>query len=116
MQLASGSPGVCGSWRDADEVLRIELADAVDQVVAVLGPVQARRRIADVMRHGRGARREDRHVAAALALELQLRALEALADLVVGDRDGPFVRTAGGFFSSAICASRNFCSPFGAVV
>ena len=72
----------------ADEVLRVQVADAVDQIVAVLGPVQARRRVPDVMRHRRRARREDRDVAPPLALELQLRALEALADLVVADVDG----------------------------
>src|SRR5262249_18574760 len=63
--------------------------DTVDQVVAVLGPVQARRRVADVVRHGRRARREDRDVASPLALQLQLRALEARADLVVRDAHRP---------------------------
>ena len=67
----------------ADEVARIERADAVNQIVAVLGPVKAGRRVADVVRHRRRARREDRDVGAALALELQLRALQALANLVV---------------------------------
>ena len=38
------------------------------------------------MRHGGGARREDRDVGAAIALELELR-LHALAQLVVGDVD-----------------------------
>ena len=71
----------------ADEVLRIEPADAVDQIVAVLGPVQAGRLVADVMRPCAEARGEKIVTSrAALALKLQLRALEALPDLVVGDR------------------------------
>ena len=83
MQLASGSPGVCGSWQTPTKLLGIQRADAVNQIVAVLGPVQAGRRVADVVRHRRRARREDRDVGAALALQLQLRVLQALADLVV---------------------------------
>ena len=47
----------------------------------------AGRLVADVMRHAGGARREDREVGAALALELELRALQALADLVVADAE-----------------------------
>jgi hypothetical protein len=37
--------------------------------------------------HPHCARREDRQVGAALALDLELRALEAFADLVVADRE-----------------------------
>src|SRR5215831_18786330 len=39
------------------------------------------------MGHRRGARGKNRHVGPALSLQLQLRVLEALADLVVADRD-----------------------------
>ena len=101
---------------DADEVLREQLTDAMDQVVAVPRPVEAGARIADVMRHRRRARREDRDVGAAIALELQLR-LHALAQLVVGDRRPD--RTASRPMdpsAPAICASRNAWSSFGAVV
>ena len=68
-------------------------------------PVQAGRRVADVVRHRRRARREDRDVGAALALQLQLRALEALADLVVADVDGA-LRPRGAAGSSARRSAR----------
>ncbi len=68
---------------DADEVLRIERDDAVDQVVADLGPLLADRLVADVMAHARGARREDRQVGVALALQFELVLLDAFLDLVV---------------------------------
>ena len=67
----------------ADEVLREQRADAMDEIVADLRPFLAHREIADVVAHAGGARREDREVGAALALELELRALDAGADLVV---------------------------------
>ncbi len=67
----------------ADEVLRKQRADAVDQIVADLRPFLAHCEIADVVAHAGGARREDREVGAALALELELCALDAGADLVV---------------------------------
>ena len=69
---------------DADEILRIQRADAVDQVVADLRPFEADALVADVMPHAGGARREDRQIGAALALQLELVLLDALADFVVG--------------------------------
>ncbi len=69
----------------ADEIRRIERADAMDEVVADLRPFAAHALVADVMAHAGGARREDGEVGAALALQLELRAFEALPDLVVGD-------------------------------
>ena len=69
---------------DADEVLRIERHDPVDQVVADLGPFPADALVADVVAHAGGARREDREVGAALALKLELVGLDAFPDLVVG--------------------------------
>ena len=77
---------------DADEVARIQRADPVNQIVAVLGPVQARCRVTDVVRHRRRPRRKDRDVGAALTLELQLGALETLANLIVADDDGSLRR------------------------
>src|SRR5262249_48339012 len=67
----------------ADEILRVERDDAMDEVVADLRPFQADGLVADVVPHAGGPRREDRDVGAALALELELRARQALADLVV---------------------------------
>src|SRR5262245_20845215 len=48
----------------------------------------ARRDVADVVRHRRRARREDRDIGAALALEFQLRALQAAPNLIVRNIDG----------------------------
>src|SRR5215813_3607340 len=56
----------------------------MDQVVADLRPFKAHGEVADVVAHAGGARREDREVSAALALELELRALDRGADFVVG--------------------------------
>src|SRR4029077_7600489 len=67
---------------DADEVVRVERAHAPDEVVAHARPFDARRRVADVVRHRARSRREDRDVGAALALHLELRAFETRADLV----------------------------------
>ena len=57
----------------------------MDQVVADRRPSRARVGVADVMAHADGLRREDREVGAALALDAQLRAFQAGADLVVRD-------------------------------
>src|SRR5213594_1961367 len=72
----------------ADEVLGKERAHAMDQVVAHLRPVQARGRVADVVPHAGGPRREDRHVGPALALELELGLVDRLPDLIIADADG----------------------------
>ena len=56
----------------------------MDQVVADLRPFLRDREITDVMAHAGGARRENREVGAALLLELELSALDALANLVIG--------------------------------
>ena len=46
--------------------------------------------IADVMPHAARARREDGEVGAAVALEPELRALEAFAELVIADSQRVF--------------------------
>src|SRR5690606_14512999 len=79
------------AWRlrkltHADEVLRVQRTYPRDQIVAHLGPGKAYRFVADMVRHGRGTGGKDGHVGAALALELELRALEAVADGVVRNR------------------------------
>jgi hypothetical protein len=68
----------------ADEIVGVERADAMDHLVAQLRPGQTHVVIADMVAHAHGARGEDGDVGAALALKLELRAFEALADLVVG--------------------------------
>src|SRR4029077_2573604 len=55
----------------------------MDEIVADLRPFLADREVTDVVAHARSARREDREIGAALALEFELRALDAGADLVV---------------------------------
>src|SRR5260370_41520508 len=65
---------------DTDEILGIEGADAMNQLVADLRPMEAGGGRPDMMGHARCARREDGEVRAALALQLELRILEAGAE------------------------------------
>ena len=67
----------------ADEILRKQRDDAGDQIVANLRPFEADALVADVMAHARGARREDRQVRAAFALQFELVLLDAFADFIV---------------------------------
>src|SRR6266567_2267165 len=55
----------------------------MNEIVADLRPLYADALVADVMAHAGGARREDRQVRAALALQADLVRLQALANLVV---------------------------------
>src|ERR1700744_5619596 len=57
----------------------------MNEIVASAGPALARGLIADIVGHGGGARREYRDIGAARALQLQLRILQAVANLIVGD-------------------------------
>ena len=113
MQLASGSLGVCGNWH-ADEVLREQRTNAMDQIVALPRPVEAGAGIADVMRHRRRARRE--------IVTSVPRSLWNLSCGCTLSRSwssetwtGPGVGIDASF-NPAICASRNVWSSFGAVV
>src|SRR5262249_50421109 len=83
---------------DAHEVLREERAHPVDQVVADLRPVKARRRVADMMTHPGSTRREDRDIRAALFLELELSFVDRFSDLIVADADGALRAGARGLF------------------
>ncbi len=74
MQFSGIDAGELRQHADGREVVRVELADAVDQVVPVLCPVDVGFLAAEVVGHGAGPRREDRHVRAALALEPDLGA------------------------------------------
>ena len=69
---------------DGGEIAGQQGADAVDEVVGNRRPLKADRLGADVMRHAAGARREDREIAAAFLLELELR-LDALDQHFVAD-------------------------------
>ena len=53
---------------DADEIIRQQHAQAMNDVIADRGPLLAHRLGADVMRHAGRARRKDRQVTAAFAL------------------------------------------------
>ncbi len=73
----------------------------MDQVITDTCPCQTDRLIADVVRHGRGTRREDRQISTALTLQLQLRTFEAAAYLLIADIElahirGPARTTDGG--------------------
>ena len=69
------------------EPIGVQVADAADQVVAVLRPELRRVGVADVVTHPRRPRREDAEVDPALALETELVRFETLSKLVVGDVD-----------------------------
>src|SRR5207237_10548545 len=75
--------GALRQHRHTDRVLWEQAAHAVDKLVAGAGPGFAGAGIAKVVAHAGGARREDRQIGAALALHLELAALDRLADLVV---------------------------------
>ena len=92
MEFFGGTPGDCGNWQTPMKLFGIERADARDQVVADLRPFQADAVVADMVAHAGGARREDRDVGAALALQLELGAFHALADFVVADLQRRFRR------------------------
>jgi hypothetical protein len=68
---------------NADEVLRKQRDHARDQVIADLRPFQAHALVADMMTHARGARREDRQIGAALALQFKLILFDAVANFVI---------------------------------
>jgi hypothetical protein len=70
---------------DADEILRIERADTMDEVVADLRPFEADAFVADMVAHAGGARRENGQIGAALALQLELVLFDAFANFVVGN-------------------------------
>src|SRR5580658_6049342 len=55
----------------------------MNHVVAGPRPLQARRRVARMMRHARSARRKNREVGSAFLLYLKLELLDALANLVI---------------------------------
>ena len=94
-----------------------ETRHAVNQLVADGGPRRARLESADVVRHEAGARREDRQVGAALAHQLQLVLLDALAQTrrrrCAAPR--PSVVSAG-FLSPSTWRFRQSSSDLGAVV
>ena len=72
-------PGRLRQLADTGESGRIETAGAPDEVVADPRPGHAGGGIADVMRHSRRPRREDREVDATAVLHPQLALLEAVA-------------------------------------
>jgi len=74
-----------GQLANADEIVWIETANPVDQIVANLGPSKAGRSVTLVMPHGGRPGREDGDVGAAFPLEFELRFFQALADLVIAD-------------------------------
>ena len=67
------------------EVVRIKRADAMNEIVAEPRPLQAGLFVADVVRHGGGARRKNSQIRAPLALKLQLRVFQAFTNLIVAD-------------------------------
>ena len=69
----------------AGEGSREEIRHTMNQLIADGGPRRTRLESADMVRHEARAGREDREVGPALAHELQLILLDALAQLIVAD-------------------------------
>lgn len=84
MQFA-GNAGRLRQLACAHKAIGIKHAHPVDQVVARLGPLQAGRGVSNVVGHGNRARRKNREIDAAFALNLQLRFFHALAKFIVAD-------------------------------
>src|ERR1700678_1029896 len=84
--VGGSGAGRLGQLANSDEIIRIQRPDAMNQVIAGLRPAPAGRRVADVMCHGGGPRREYGQISAAGTLQLELGALQALANLIVADR------------------------------
>ena len=78
------SPCVCGSWQTPMKFFGNSVQTRWMRSLQICVHSWLTRKIADVVAHARGARGEDREVGAALALELELRALDRRPDLVVG--------------------------------
>src|SRR6185437_1411416 len=70
---------------DADEVLREELHHPRNQVVVELRPGDGNLFVPQMVSHGRGARRKQSQIAAALALQAQLLRLDTGADRLIAD-------------------------------
>ena len=85
--VAQRGAGGLRQLRHAHEIVRVKPGDAVDQLVAMLGPVLGGVGVADVVPHPAGPGGEDGEVRAPLRLHLQLGALQAVTDLLVGDVD-----------------------------
>ena len=72
----------------ADKILGVQRANPVYELIADTRPGGAGNRIADMMSHRAGYRREDGKVGAALALGFDLGVFQAFAYLVVADFGG----------------------------
>jgi hypothetical protein len=89
LQFLNAAGGRC-AWRlrqlaDGGEIARVEAGNAMDQVIGYPAPVLADGFVTDMVLHGAGDRREDGEVMTPLAHQLQLRALQTVADLVVAE-------------------------------
>src|SRR3979490_3037843 len=72
---------------DADEIVRKQIADAMDAVIGKLRPLLTDLEVADMVSHARSARREQRQRSAPLSLDAELIALDAGAEFLVTDLD-----------------------------
>ena len=77
-----------GLWQlaDADEVLWVEFAHAVDQLIVVARPDHIGVFITHMVVHCDRLGRENRHVDAALFHDAQLIVIDAMTDFLVGHR------------------------------
>src|SRR6185503_11461739 len=77
-----------------------ERAHAIDQVVAVFGPVAAGGLVSNMVSHDRRARREDGDVGTTLTLQFELSAFKAFANLIVSDVERAFGRNVRGILEA----------------
>ena len=69
----------------ADEMIRVELADAIDQFIVVARPDDIGILVAHMVVHRDRFRRENRHIDATLFHDAQLIVVDAVTDFVIGD-------------------------------
>ena len=88
-RVRDGHSGGLRQLADTDEILRVQVDHALDEVVVGARPGARDGLVAEVMPHGRGARREHGEIRAALLLQPQLVLLDGFPDLVIRDGAGP---------------------------
>ena len=83
MELAIGIPGDCGSWHTPTKLSGNIVTIRAIRSFEMARPFGTDRLVADVVTHACGARREDRHVGAALAQQTKLVRLDRVREFVI---------------------------------
>jgi hypothetical protein len=85
-RILRGYAGALWQHAGADEIIRKQTADPMDQIVAGDCPGLACRGVAKMMSHAGRARRKDCEIGAALALHPELAIADRIANLIIGDQ------------------------------